>query len=175
MRVIATSLLLTVILATPAANAQMFHPETRVPNAEALSEARKMVEQLFDNLRKGKSKEIAEWIVGQLGTTWSEPTKIEKKNEFKSKLDIILVNPPDGVYGKLDGYDLIDETYLPGSARYFRYTYISYHENAPLIWEYRFYVKSGGKVTLHNITWSEKNPFVYMSTSDMLLRLWLKD
>ena len=66
MKAIAITLLSVLMLSLPA-DAQMFHPEMRVPKARALSEARKMVEQLFDNLRKGKSKEIADSIVSQLG------------------------------------------------------------------------------------------------------------
>ena len=34
---------------------------------------------------------------------------------------------------------------------------------------YRFFVKEDDTVTLHNIGWSDKNPFEYMSTPDMLL------
>jgi len=82
------------------------------------------------------------------------------------------MSPPQSSYGKLDGYDLMDESYLPGSVRYFRLTYISYHEGAPLIWQFRFYVKPNGKIALNYITWSEKNPFEFLSTSDMLLQFW---
>ena len=89
------------------------------------------------------------------------------KNDFKSKLDLVITSPPVTPYGKLSGYDLIDEAYLPNSNRYFRLVYISYHEGAPLLWEFRFYVKPDGKIALNYIVWSEKNPFEYMSNAEM--------
>ena len=144
----------------------------KVPNAEALSEARKVVSDLFTKLKEGKSEEIAKWMVSQVGSAWDASTKIQKTNDFRSRMDIILVGPPDGIYGKLDGYDLIDESYLPGSNRYFRLTYIAYHEGAPMIWEFRFYANPGGRAAIHQLQWSETNPFEFMSTSDMLLPRW---
>ena len=131
-----------------------------------------MVSNLFEDLKAGKSQEIAEWIASQIGYNWDATTKVQQTNEFKSQLDIILINPPASSYGSLDGYDLIDESYLPGSDRYFRRTYISYHEGAPLIWEFRFYVKPDGTTTMNAIQWEAQNPFEYMSTSDMLLNRW---
>jgi len=88
MRVIAVTVLCAVILATPVADAQLFHPEIRVPNAEALTAARKMAADLFSKLKEGKSEEIAKWIVVQSGATWNASTKIQQTNDFRSKLDI---------------------------------------------------------------------------------------
>jgi len=133
-----------------------------------------MAEQLFEWLKAGKNDEIAEWIVSEVGYAWDAGTRIKKLNEFKSQLDILKVSPPDSSYGKLGGYDLIEESYLPGSNRFFRTTYITYHEGAPLIWEFRFYVNPEDKVTLNFITWDPSNPFEYLAKSDMQLERWYK-
>jgi hypothetical protein len=164
------------VIAIPFAvfHAELSKPGQRVPSLEIQVAARKMCTDLFDNLRAGKTAEIADWIIAQLGYSYSEADKITKRNDFKSKLDLMMAGPPASPYGKLDGYDVLDEGYLPGSARYFRYVYISYHQKAPLVWEFRFYFGPNNQVVLTYITWSEKNPFEYLSTSDMRLPAWVK-
>lgn len=165
-------IILVLLVPVTHASEQPFKAKTKVPNAEALSAARTQCTQLFDHLKAGKTQEISDWIISEVGCALSEGVRIAQRNDFKSKLDLILVGPPASPYGKIDGYDLIDETYLPGSDRYFRYVYITYHQSAPLTWEFRFYVKPDNSVSLNFITWTELNPFKYMSTPDMLLRLW---
>jgi hypothetical protein len=149
--------------------AQSPKSETKTPNPEALASARKACIDLFSNLAAGKTEEIATWISNEIGYMRDPANRITMKNDFKSKLDLVITGPPVTPYGKLSGYDLIDETYLPNSNRYFRLVYISYHEGAPLIWEFRFYVKPDGKVALNYIVWSEKNPFEYMSNAEMTI------
>ena len=143
--------------------------EVKAPSAEAVSAARKACTDLFSNLAAGKTDEIATWITNEIGYTRDAASRMTLKSDFKSKLDLVIASPPVTPYGKLSGYDLIDEAYLPNSNRYFRLTYISYHEAAPLIWEFRFYVKPDGKPALNYIVWSEKNPFEYMSAPEMRL------
>ncbi|MDP9339141.1 MAG: hypothetical protein M3P45_09765 [Acidobacteriota bacterium] len=145
---------------------QSVKQELKTPAPEALVAARKACTDVFSNLAAGKSEDIAAWITNEIGYTRDAASKISLKNDFKSKLDLVLASPPVTPYGKLSGYDLIEETYLPHSNRYFRLTYISYHEGAPLIWEFRFYVKPDGKVALSYIVWSEKNPFEYISSPE---------
>ena len=166
---------MVIALLTTSASAQLYKAEMKAPSAEALSAARKQCMSLFNNLKKGKTEEIAQWMIEEIGYAYSPAEKLSKKNDFQAKLDAVLVSPPVSYYGKIDGFDLVDESYLPGSDRYFRFVYISYHEGAPLLWEFRFYVKKDGAPTLHFITWSEANPFEYMSTSDMLLPRWYHD
>jgi len=137
--------------------------------AGALLSAHKKCATLFDNLKKGKTEDIAGWIIDEMGFAYPAEEKLARKAEFKEKLDAILVSPPVSYYGQLDAYDLIDESYLPGSKRYFRLVYISYHEGGPLLWEFRYYVKGDGTPSLHFVTWTEANPFEYMATSAMLL------
>lgn len=161
------------LLSTVSVGGQLFEPPLKVPTAEALSAARKSCVQLFDNLKTGDTQAVADWIVSEIGHAFSEADRITKRNEFKSKMDLVIAGPPASPYGKIDGYDLIDEAYLPGTDRYFRFVYMSYHQRAPLVWEFRFYVKPDGKAALNFITWSEKNPFEYMSTSDMRLPAWV--
>jgi hypothetical protein len=147
--------------------AQSFKPDAKTPSPEALAAAHKVCTDVFSNLAAGKTEEIATWITDELGYTSDAASKMTMKNNFKSKLDLVIASPPVTPYGKLSGYDLLDESYLPNSSRYFRFVFISYHEAAPLIWEFRFYVKPDGKVALNHVEWSEKNPFEYMSCPEM--------
>ena len=49
---------------------------------------------------------------------------------------------------------------------------MSYHAGAPLVWEFRFYVKPDGHTSLNAIGWDPKNPFEYLASPDMLLNRW---
>src|SRR5258708_1683649 len=160
-------LAMVIVFSLPAA-AQSSKSEIKMPNPEALASARKACADLFSNLAAGKTEEIATWISTEVGYMRNPADRITLKNDFKSKLDLVITSPPVTPYGKLSGYDLINEAYLPNSNRYFRLVYISYHEAAPLIWEFRYYVKPDGKVALNYIVWSEKNPFEYMSNVDIV-------
>jgi hypothetical protein len=140
----------------------------KTPSREALYEAHKDCADLFGNLANGNTEEAARWIASEVGYTRDDDGKAAMRDDFKSKLDAVIASPPDSPYGKLSGFDLLDEAYLPNSARYFRLVYISYHEGAPLVWQFRFYVKPDGRVALESVEWSEKNPFEYMATPEML-------
>ncbi|MDC7994350.1 hypothetical protein [Altibacter sp. HG106] len=140
-----------------------------MPKKAYIAEAKAIANTFFTNFKDKKLKENADFIVNSLGATWDETKKISQRNEYLGKFEIISLKPPKGLYGDLDDYDLIEEGFLQGSDRYFRHTYIGYHEGSVLIYEFRFYVNHKEEVTLHYIGWSEKNPFEYMSTADMLL------
>ncbi len=142
---------------------------TKVPKQEYLDEAKKIARTFFENYENKNHKTNADYIVKSLGQNWDESKRISERNDYLAKFEIISLRPPKGVYGELDGYDLIEQGFLKGSDRYFRHTYIGYHEGSILLYEFRFYVNNKQKVTLHYIGWSEKNPFEYMSTPDMLL------
>ncbi len=142
---------------------------TKVPKQEYLDEAKKIARTFFENYENKNHKANADYIVKSLGQNWDESKRISERNDYLAKFEIISLRPPKGVYGELDGYDLIEQGFLKGSDRYFRHTYIGYHEGSILLYEFRFYVNNKQKVTLHYIGWSEKNPFEYMSTPDMLL------
>ena len=77
-----------------------------------------------------------------------------------------MTSPP-ATHGKISGYDLINESYLPKSSRYFRLIYISYQETAPLTWEFGYYVKPDGKIALSYIQWSETNPFEFITKPEV--------
>jgi hypothetical protein len=160
--------LLTIIMFAQYAKAQNLDLK-KVPKQDYVDSAKEIAKGFFDNLKKNKHKEIADFIVESIGYNWDESKKITSRNDYMSKLEIISLKPPKGVFGDLIGYDLIEEGLLSGSDRYFRHTYISYHDGSVLIWEFRFFVDKDNKVTLHYIGWSDKNPFEYMSTPDMLL------
>lgn len=152
--------------------AEVVRPKNLVPSATLVSAAYKLAEGVFSSLKEGKTEELAKWLVDQIGPSWDAQTKVKNSGDFRTKLDMILVSPPAGTYGKLESFDLIEESALPGTDRYFRLTFISYHEAAPLIWEFRFYVKPDRKLSLKYCGWSDKNPFEYLSTSDMQLQRW---
>jgi hypothetical protein len=140
----------------------------KTPSRESLYEAHKDCADLFANLANGNTEEAARWITDEVGYTRDDEAKAGMRDSFRQKLDAVVASPPASPYGKLSGYDLLEESYLPNSARYFRMVYISYHEGAPLVWEFRFYVRPDGHVALENVEWSEKNPFEYMATPEML-------
>ncbi|WP_276495682.1 hypothetical protein [Pontibacter litorisediminis] len=142
---------------------------TKRPSAAKIQEAKNMATTIFADLKNERHDKIADFMVESLGKSWDSSTRIKNKNDYKGKMEIISMSPPNGVYGDMGGYDLIEEAYLPGSDRYFRHTYITYHEGSKLVWEFRFYINNKQEVTLDYIGWSEKNPFEYLSTSDMLV------
>jgi hypothetical protein len=135
----------------------------KVTAPEYLDEAKEIASTFFENFRNKKHKDNADFIVNNLGKNWNESKKISERNDYLAKFEIISLKPPEGVYGELDDFDLIEQGFLKGSDRYFRHTYIGYHAGSILIYEFRFYVNSKDKVILHYIGWSEKNPFEYMS------------
>lgn len=141
----------------------------KTPNNDHLDQGKSIAKNFFENLKNKRHTENADYIVNNLGSTWDESKKITERNSYLSKFEIISMKPPKGVYGDLNGFDLIEEGFLKGSDRYFRHTYLGYFDESFLIFKFRFYVKTDGKITLHYIGWSENNPFEYMSTSDMLL------
>ena len=141
---------------------------TKTPSREALYEAHKDCADLFASLSNGNTEEAARWITDEVGYTRDDEAKQQMRDSFRQKLDSVIASPPASPYGKLSGYDLLEESYLPNSPRYFRLAFISYHEAAPLVWEFRFYARPDGHVALENVEWSEKNPFEYMATPEML-------
>ncbi|GAA4327379.1 hypothetical protein GCM10023115_24700 [Pontixanthobacter gangjinensis] len=141
----------------------------KTPTEHSLKEANQIVKTFFENLKNKDHEANVDFIVENLGGTWDESKKISTKNDYLNKFQIMSIKPPKGVYGDLQGFDIIDQGILPGSDRYFRNTYLGYFEQSVLIFEFRFYVTQNKKVRLNYIGWSEKNPFEYMSTADMLM------
>lgn len=158
--------------AYPVRAGEVIKPKNLVPSADKVSAAYKIAESMFDKLKAGKSEEIAKWLTEEIGQAWDAQTKVKNIGDFRSKLDMILLSPPGGTYGKLTGYDLIEESSLPGTDRYFRLTFLSYHEASPLLWQFRFYVQPGGQLHLTYCGWDGSNPFEYLATGDMQLQRW---
>ena len=140
----------------------------KTPTEQSLKEANKIVKTFFENLKNKNHEKNVDYIVENIGFTWDESKKISTRNEYLNKFQIMDIKPPKGFYGDFQGFDIIDQGVLPGSDRYFRNTYLAYFEQSVLIFEFRFYVTQDKKVRLNYIGWSEKNPFEYMSTADML-------
>lgn len=147
--------------------AQSPKAETKKPSQESLAAAYKAATDIFTKLSAGKTEEVAAWIAEEIGYTRDPASRMTLKGDFKNKLDLIMTSPPVTPYGKISGYDLINESYLPNSSRYFRLIYITYHEDAPLIWEFRYYVKPDGKIALSYIQWSEANPFEFVTRPEV--------
>lgn len=124
--------------------------------------------EFFDELKSKQTEKIAWMIVEGIGYAWDEAKKEETRNEYKADLDKIFIEPPKGKYGQYYGSNLISRSFLPGSNRYLRLYYISYHSGAPLVWEFRFYVKPKDELSLNHVSWSEKNPFECFSSLDLL-------
>lgn len=148
---------------------------SKSPKKAYRESAKQMAKGIFENLQNNEHRAIADFIVENIGYSWNESKKITERNDYLSKLEIISMKPPMGVFGDCFGYDLIEEGFLTGSDRYFRHSYLSYHDGSILVWEFRFYVNKDDKVTLHYIGWSDKNPFEYMSTPDMVLPYYRTD
>ncbi|ALO14562.1 hypothetical protein L21SP5_00894 [Salinivirga cyanobacteriivorans] len=161
-------LLVAIVLTAGIAGAQNLDLN-KVPKLEYLKTAKNMASDFFQRLKEKDHEANADFIIDNLGSAWDESKRISERNDYLNKFQLISIKPPQGVYGDLDGYDLIEQGFLRGSDRYFRHTYMAYFEGNYLIFEFRFYVDGNEKVTLDYIGWSEKNPFEYMSTSDMLL------
>ena len=152
--------------------AQTLKTSSPRPSNDVMAAAYKMAEQVFADISHGENEKVSKWLVAQLGDAWDAQTKVKNTNDFKSKLDMIALSPPGGTYGKMDGFDLLKESILPGTNRYFRLTYMTYHEGAPLLWEFRFYVKPDGKPKLTYVSWNDKNPFEYLTSPEMLIDQW---
>lgn len=167
------SLLFLLFVATAqGALSQGVTPIIRPPSAEVLSQADALVDTVFTALQEGRSHDVAEFFNRHVGYTDNQTDQVTNVNTYRSQIDVILLPPPSGPLGPMAGYDLLEESYLPGSSRYFRRTYLTYHEGSPLIWEFRFYVRPDGTASLNAFQFDPGNPFAYLSTSDMLLNYW---
>lgn len=169
------SLVLLLFVATaPVALAQGVTLTIKPPGASVLSQADALVDTVFTALEEGRSQDVAEFLNRHVGYADNQSDQVNNVNTYRSQLDVVLLPPPGGPLGPMDGYDLLEESYLPGSSRYFRRTYMTYHEGAPLIWEFRFYVRPDGTTSLNAFQFDPANPFEYLSTSDMLLNRWFE-
>ena len=139
------------------------------PKKEYIDAAKVIASQIFDDLQKGLITKVVDNVIDEIGFSWDDSRKMTARNQYLSTLNIIFMKSPKGSYGNLEGYDLIEVGLIPGSSRYFRHIYMTYHENNVLIWQFRFYVNSAGKVKLNYIEWSDKNPFEYLGSSEMFI------
>lgn len=126
-------------------------------------------ENLFARLEAGNANELAEWVTDQTHSEASGTTRMQSLNQFQSQFGIILQSGPDSPFGNIEGYDLIQQSALPGTDRYFRLLYMSYHRKAPLLWEVHFYVQHDGELSVTYFQFDGQNPFAYLTTPDMLI------
>ena len=125
--------------------------------------------ELFARLEAGETDELAEWVTEQTHSEVSGTTRIQSLNQFQSQFRMILTGEMDTPFGAIDGYDIIQVSTLPGTNRYFRLLYMSYHQRAPLLWEVHFYIKPNDELSITYFQFDGQNPFSYMTTSDMLI------
>lgn len=145
-------------------------PDSRMSPEERIidNQVNEFVVKFFDDLKSKRTEKIARMIVEEIGYSWDESEKEKTKNKYRANLDKIFIEPPNGKYGEYYGTNIITSSYLPGSNRYLRLYYISYHSGAPLVWEFRFYIRPKGELSLNHISWSEKNPFECFSSLDLI-------
>ena len=122
---------------------------------------------MFARLQAGDADALAEWVVNETYSDGSGSTRIQTLSQFESQFR--MMTQEDGPFGEMDGYDLLQEDALPGTDRYFRLTYMSYHQEVALVWEIHFYVRPDGGLSIPYLQFNGQNPYVYLSTSDMLL------
>ena len=149
----------------------MIHAQTSRPVAAAhLDRAKEILaNQLFARLEAGEADALAEWVTNQTHSEASGSTRMQSLNQFQSQFRMILNGGPGSPFGAMDGYDLIQQTALPGTNRYFRLLYMSYHQGAPLLWEVHFYVKPNDELAVTLFQFNGQNPFSYMTSPDMLI------
>lgn len=140
------------------------------PELGALEAAKGIVaDSIFARLEAGEADALAEWITDQLHSEASGTSRLQQLSNFQSQFRMIAQGGPKTPFGQMEGFDMIQKTALPGTDRYFRLVYLTYHESIPLVWEFHFYVRSGGDVKLSYFKFDGKNPFEYLSTPDMFI------
>lgn len=167
LRCIGAVLLISCLIGVADASAQT---NVQRPSPEWIDRGKAIVkDSVFARLERNEPNELATWLTDELHTATSGTPKMQQENNFRSSFQMITQDPPDSPFGALDGYDLLQESHLPGTNRYFRLTYMTYHQEAPLVWEFHFYVTPEEDVNLTYFQFNGENPFAYMSTSDMLI------
>lgn len=163
--------ILVLVLIGSSLSPYLIHAQTMQPVDPAhIDQAKEiLVEQLFARLQSGEADALAEWVTDQVHTEVSGTSRMQQFNQFQSQFRMILNGGPGSPYGEMDGYDLIQQSSIPGTNRYFRLLYISYHQAAPLLWEVHFYVKPDAELSITYFQFDGQNPFVYMTTSDMVI------
>lgn len=153
-----------------AADALAQTPNYQRPNPEIVEQAKTIAaDSVFTRLEAGKADELAEWVTDQVHSEASGTSRMQQLSQFQSQFRMIAQGPPQSPFGEMIGYDLLQESHLPGTNRYFRLTYMSYHQQAPLVWEMHFYVKPDDTPAMTYIQFNGQNPFAYMTTPDMLI------
>lgn len=157
------ALCLASLLAGTPAHAQA--PDTL--DRAAVDTAKSIVaDSIFARLRAGEVDSLAIWVTDQLDASAMGRSRRQRISEFRSQFSVVSQQGPLSRFGPMTGYDLLQETALTGTDRYFRLTYMTYHEEAPLVWELHFYVKPDGTPVLNYLEFTGDNPFAYMNTPD---------
>lgn len=164
----ASIVVLAFILST-SASAQSY----KRPSAIAVLKAKTMLEEhLFPRLESGEADELAEWVTDQTHSEASGTTRTQSLSQFQTQFRMVLQGGPESPFGLMHGYDLIQEVSLPGTDRYFRLVYMTYHQRAPILWEVHFYVQPDDEVSVTYFQFNGQNPFVYLATPDMLIDMY---
>jgi hypothetical protein len=124
---------------------------------------------VFARLQAGEAEALAEWVTDQVHSEASGTSRMQQLNKFKSQFNMVVEGGPQSPFGEMVGYDLLQESALPGTDRYFQFTYMTYQQEIPLVWEMHFCVTPEEKPMLTYIRFDGQNPFSYMTTPDMLI------
>lgn len=166
MRTLSALTLLVIVLGSGAARAQTIQPPDRV----LLERAKGIVaDSIFARLEAGQADELAEWVTDATHSEASGVTRLQQFNQFQTQFRMMTEEATNSPFGKMEGYDLLQEVALPGTDRYFRLTYMSYHQELPLVWEIHFYVRPDRTLSIPYLQFNGQNPFTYLSTPDMLI------
>lgn len=140
------------------------------PDPALVEQAKALVaDSIFTRLNADQADALAEWVTDQTHSDASGVTRMQQLSQFQSQFRMIAASGPSNPFGEMDGFDLLQQSSLPGTDRYFRLTYMTYHDELPLVWEFHFYARPDGGLSMPYLQFSGQNPFTYLSTPDMLI------
>lgn len=131
--------------------------------------AQRQIAEFFDLLKAGRGDRAAIWAVEQVGAEWTAARRNQTIDQARPWMNELVATTTEGGIGRLEGAELIQVNRLPGTERYFRLFYMSHHTSAPLTWEFSYYVRPDGHLSLKCVSWSDENPFRLLSSREARL------
>lgn len=133
---------------------------------DVVDEAKAIVaDSIFARLRAGEVDSLATWVTDQLDASAMGRSRRQRISEFRSQFSVVTQQGPMSRFGPMAGYDLLQETTLTGTDHYVRFTYMTYHREAPLVWELHFYITPEGDPALNYLEFTGDDPFSYIERS----------
>lgn len=120
---------------------------------DAVSKAQALVaDSLFARLQAGEAEAVATWVTDELDASAMGRSRRQRISQYRSQFTVVTQEGPRTRFGAMTGY--------------FRLTYITYHEQAPLVWVLHFYIRPGGEPTLNYFEFAGENPFEQVLGAD---------